>query len=245
MQLLNNKTVASGIRAGAKRPARVSAVVCRASSETVDRRSIIGTLAGGVALLGAAPAFAEYGDGANIFGKTTNKSGFVPYSGDNFSVLLPSKWNPSKEREFPDIVLRYEDNFDAVNNFLVISKPSDKTSIEGYGSPEQFLEQVSFLLGRQAYSGETVSEGGFAPNRVSAASLLDVTTSKDKKGRSAYLFNILTRTADGDEGGRHQLIKATVANGKLWIVKTQAGDKRWFKGTKKECVGIIDSFTVA
>lgn len=51
--------------------------------------------------------------------------------------------------------------------------------------------------------------------------------------------------ADGDEGGRHQLIGATVSNGKLWIIKVQVGDKRWFKGAKKEALGAFNSFTVA
>ena len=35
--------------------------------------------------------------------------------------------------------------------------------------------------------------------------------------------------ADGDEGGRHQLINASVSNGNLYILKCQVGDKRWFK----------------
>jgi hypothetical protein len=33
----------------------------------------------------------------------------------------------------------------------------------------------------------------------------------------------VTRTADGDEGGKHQLITATVNGGKLYICKAQAG----------------------
>ncbi len=44
--------------------------------------------------------------------------------------------------------------------------------------------------------GETRSEGGFAPNRVSAASLLDATTVKDKKGKTYYLIDVLTRTGE-------------------------------------------------
>jgi hypothetical protein len=43
---------------------------------------------------------AAYGDAANVFGRVTNKSGFVPYAGEGFAVLLPSKWNPSKEKDF-------------------------------------------------------------------------------------------------------------------------------------------------
>jgi hypothetical protein len=51
--------------------------------------------------------------------------------------------------------------------------------------------------------------------------------------------------ADGDEGGRHQLVSATVSGGKLWICKIQVGDKRWFKGVKNEAFGTFNSFTVA
>lgn len=32
--------------------------------------------------------------------------GFVPYSGEGFALLLPSKYNPSKEKEFPGTELR-------------------------------------------------------------------------------------------------------------------------------------------
>jgi photosystem II oxygen-evolving enhancer protein 2 len=53
------------------------------------------------------------------------------------------------------------------------------------------------------------------------------------------------RAADGDEGGRHQLISAAVSNGKLYILKVQIGDKRWFKGAKNDAIGALNSFTVA
>lgn len=43
-------------------------------------------------------------------------------------------------------------------------------------------------------AGETQSEGGFAPNRVSAASILDINTTTDKKGKEYYTYEILTRT---------------------------------------------------
>ena len=43
-------------------------------------------------------------------------------------------------------------------------------------------------------------------------------------------YELLTRTADGNEGGRHHLLTAAVGNGNLYICKVQIGDKRWFKG---------------
>jgi hypothetical protein len=90
-----------------------------------------------------------------------------------------------------------------------------------------------------------MSEGGFAPDRVSSASVLDVESTTDKKGKTVYRFNILGRTADGDEGGRHQLISATDSGNTLYILKIQVGDKRWFKGVKKEAEGVFNSFIVA
>merc|ERR1712078_858340 len=190
-------------------------------------------------------ATATYGDSANVFGKITNKSGFVAFAGDGFSLLLPSKWNPSKEKDFPSVALRYEDNFDAVNNLVVIKEKTDKSRIDDFGTPEQFLNSFSFLLGQHSYAGKTISEGGFAPDRVSAASVLDLESTTDKKGKTFYRYNILSRTADGDEGGRHQLVSATVSGNILYILKIQVGDTRWFKGVRKEAEGVFNSFIVA
>merc|ERR1712014_233794 len=216
-----------------------------AKGDNSSRRSILTAIVSTSLLLKTAPSFSSFGDSANVFGKTTNKSGFLAYAGEGFSLLLPSKWNPSKEKDFPDVALRYEDNFDAVNNLVVIKENTSKSKIEDFGTPEQFLSSFSFLLGKQSYAGKTISEGGFAPDRVSAASVLDIESTTDKKGKTFYRFNILSRTADGDEGGRHQLISATISNNILYILKVQIGDKRWFKGAKKEAEGALNSFIVA
>merc|ERR1711977_597866 len=219
--------------------------VVKAIGENKSRRALLSAVSVASLILCSCPSFAAYGDSANVFGKVTNKSGFLAYAGEGFSLLLPSKWNPSKERDFPDVALRYEDNFDAVNNLVVIKEKTTKSRIEDFGSPEQFLNSFSFLLGKQSYAGKTISEGGFAPDRVSAASVLDIESTTDKKGKTFYRFNILSRTADGDEGGRHQLISATISNNILYILKVQIGDKRWFKGAKKEAEGALNSFIVA
>lgn len=49
---------------------------------------------------------------------------------------------------------RYEDNFDAVNNLFVLIQTTDKQNIKDFGDTEKFLQQISYLLGKQAYSGE-------------------------------------------------------------------------------------------
>jgi len=171
-------------------------------------------------------------------------AGFVPYAGDGFAFLLPSKYNPSKERPFPNTDCYFEDNFDQVTNISVIVEKAEKGSIDAYGKPEQFLEKLGYLLGVQSYAGQTRSEGGFAANKVSTAAVLDVYT-RENKGKTYYQYEILTRTADGDEGGRHQLITATVSDGNLYIMKLQSGDKRWFKGQERDLRTAMNSFTVA
>lgn len=63
-------------------------------------------------------------------------------------------------------------------------------------------------------------------------------------GKKYYAVSVLTRTADGNEGGKHQLITAAISNGKLYICKTQSGDKRWFKGARKFVESTASSFNV-
>ncbi|GMH25096.1 hypothetical protein Nepgr_026939 [Nepenthes gracilis] len=189
-------------------------------------------------------ADAAYGEAANVFGKPKTNTDFLPYNGDGFKLSIPSKWNPSKEVEFPGQVLKYEDNFDSNSNVTVIVTPTDKKSITDFGSPVEFLSEVNYLLGRQTYNGKTDSEGGFGPDEVATANILESGT-PEIGGKKYYSVSVLTRTADGDEGGKHQLITATVKDGKLYICKAQAGDKRWFKGARRFVESTASSFSVA
>ncbi|KAG8364522.1 hypothetical protein BUALT_Bualt18G0005900 [Buddleja alternifolia] len=230
-------------------------VICRAQkaeaqevdggSAVVSRRLAF-TLLIGAAAVGSrvSPADAAYGESANIFGKPKTNTEFKPYNGDGFKLSVPSKWNPSNEVEFPGQVLRFEDNFDATSNLSVMVTPTDKKSITDFGSPEDFLSKVDYLLGKQAYFGKTDSEGGFDSGAVATANILETATPV-VGGAQYYFLSVLTRTADGDEGGKHQLISATVKDGKLYICKAQAGDKRWFKGAKKFVESAATSFSVA
>ncbi|KAB2085452.1 Oxygen-evolving enhancer 2-1, chloroplastic [Gossypium arboreum] len=225
-------------------------VVCKAQKQEDDgslvSRRLALTVLIGAAAVGSkvSPADAAYGEAANVFGKPKTDTDFMPYSGDGFKLSIPSKWNPSKEVEFPGQVLRYEDNFDTTSNLSVMITPTDKKSITDYGSPEEFLSSVDYLLGKQAYFGKTDAEGGFDSGAVATANILE-SSSSTVGGKPYYFLSVLTRTADGDEGGKHQLITATVNNGKLYICKAQAGDKRWFKGARKFVESAASSFSVA
>uniref|UniRef100_A0A0F7H008 23 kDa subunit of oxygen evolving system of photosystem II n=1 Tax=Monsonia emarginata TaxID=28966 RepID=A0A0F7H008_9ROSI len=237
---------------------RPSQVVCKAQKQqqqqqavqveedgSVSRRLALTALIGAAALGSkVSPADAAYGEAANVFGKPKTNTDFYPYVGQGFKLLIPSKWNPSKEVEYPGQVLRYEDNFDVTSNVIVTVTPTDKKSITDYGSPEEFLTQVDYLLGKQAYFGSTDSEGGFDTGIVASANVLDTATPVIG-GKQYYYVSVLTRTADGDEGGKHQIVTATVSDGKLYLCKAQAGDKRWFKGARKFVEDTASSFSVA
>ncbi|XVF60722.1 hypothetical protein PTKIN_Ptkin08bG0071000 [Pterospermum kingtungense] len=228
-------------------------LVCRAQKQAVqeDDGSLVSRRLAVTVLIGAAavaskvsPADAAYGEAANVFGKPRTNTDFIPYNGDGFKLSIPSKWNPSKEVEYPGQVLRYEDNFDSTSNVAVMVTPTDKKSVTDYGSPEEFLSKVDYLLGKQAYFGSTDAEGGFDSNAVATANILETSTPL-VGGKQYYFLSVLTRTADGDEGGKHQLITASVNDGKLYICKAQAGDKRWFKGARKFVESASSSFSLA
>ncbi|VAH46150.1 unnamed protein product [Triticum turgidum subsp. durum] len=219
--------------AASARPApavgRTQLFVCKAQKNdeaapdaavVTSRRAALSLLAGAAAVaVKVSPAAAAYGEAANVFGKAKKNTDFVAYSGEGFKLMIPAKWNPSKEREFPGQVLRYEDNFDATSNLSVIINPTTKKTITDY-------------------------EGGFESDAVATANVLE-SSAPVVDGKQYYSITVLTRTADGDEGGKHQLITATVADGKLYVCKAQAGDKRWFKGAKKFVENAAGSFSVA
>ncbi|KAJ3670029.1 hypothetical protein LUZ60_010353 [Juncus effusus] len=230
--------------------AKPSQLICRAQKQeddvAVSRRSALTALVGVAAIsaIKVSPADAAYGEAANVFGKPKTNTEFFPYNGEGFKLLIPSKWNKSKEVEFPGQVLKYEDNFDVTSNVVVLVQPTSKKTITEYGSPEELLAQVDYLLGKQAYFGSTDSEGGFETGAVATANILESSTS-EVGGKTYYTISVLTRTADGDEGGKHHVITATVSDGKLYLCKAQAGDKRWFKGAKKFVENTSSSFNVA
>ena len=89
---------------------------------------------------------------------------------------------------------RYEDNGDAVNNVVIISRKTEKGSVKDFGNVDEFLAANSYLFGEQTFKGNTSSEGGFKKNKTSAASILDVQQGQDKKGKDYYKYELLVRS---------------------------------------------------
>lgn len=237
----------SQLKACAKVAPAQKCLTIKASSDKVEmttRRNAVGAFVAGGMALSAKPSLAAYGESANVFGGATNTSGFYSYAGDGFALLVPAKFGPSKEREFPGTQARWESNFRVADSIVVTVNPTSKSSVKDFGSPEEFISQISNMLGTNSWEGASKSEGGFAANTVSAVALLD-TKVNEKKGKTYYEIEMLARTADGDEGGRHQLFSATVSGGQLYVVKVQSGDKSWFKGGEQPSREVIKSFLAA
>jgi len=210
---------------------------------TTGRREALMT---GVAAAGlaAGPAMAAYGEGANIFGKPKASEQFRDVDGEGYSFVIPGKYNTSKEIEAPGQAGRWEDNGDAVNYTAVFVLPNGKNSVTDLGGLDEVRNSIiTPLLGKQSFEGISLSEGGFAPGRFSSAAILDQ-SEETKNGKTYYYYEILTRTADNNEGGRHQLFAVGASGGKTVVLKGQAGDKRWFKGADKGVRASIASFKV-
>lgn len=223
---------------------RRTCVVARAEKQEVNRRTAL-SLAGLALLSASQPSEAKRVADIDlpVFGKD-NKTvlKFIPYEGKGFELQIPAEWEPSKEVETDGQLLRYEDHFDAVTNLVIYKIPTSKGSITDY-SLEGFLgEQSRKLFGVQAFSGATDAEGGFKSGKVSAVSLMETDQGQMKNGKPYYFYEVLCRTADGDEGGRHSYIKATIKDGSLVVIKCQAGDKRWIRGQRKNCLSAVQSF---
>lgn len=149
------------------------------------------------------------------------------------------------QRAFPGTVVTYQDLGDFTNQISVIAVPTPAASVKDLGTPEQTLDALKYVLGDStAFTGSTRSEGGFQADKIAKASILEI--KEYEKGGKAYLqFHVLTRTADGDEGGRHNLITVAVSTaGLLTLQHVVVGDKRWFKGASVGAQGSADSFTV-
>eukprot|EP00245_Coleochaete_scutata_P007163 TRINITY_DN22268_c0_g1_i1.p1 TRINITY_DN22268_c0_g1~~TRINITY_DN22268_c0_g1_i1.p1 ORF type:complete len:271 (+),score=74.27 TRINITY_DN22268_c0_g1_i1:125-937(+) len=219
-------------------------VTCSVDAPLSRRDAILlGAVTAAGLLIADKPASAAYGQQANVFGKQTPNSGYLPITGDGFALNVPAKWNPSKERDFGAVALRWEDNFDAGSHVVVLKQKTDKSSIDQYGTPEAFAQDNAYLLGEQVWEKNS-TEGGFGKNKVQKANFLETAAEKDSAGNTYYKYEILTQTADGTEGGRHVLVTAAVKNGNLYIAKATAGDKRWFKGTERLVRDVASSFRV-
>lgn len=56
-------------------------------------------------------------------------------------------------RDVMSFVCRYEDDSDSISNLTVLVNQTDKSSISSFGSPNQFLNEIKFLMGEQTFQG--------------------------------------------------------------------------------------------
>jgi hypothetical protein len=80
-----------------------------------------------------------------VFGKVTNQTGFVPYAGEGFALLLPSKWNPSKETDLEGLQLRSASHLhstqqqQAANCIRQTAQPTTRSTAGGVFAPDSCI----------------------------------------------------------------------------------------------------------
>lgn len=235
--LMGSKVAVQGAQVAAARPvgrkARAAAAVC--SAETPVEMSRRGALAGAVGAaalaLKAAPAEAAYGQAANVFKASQEKrsTDYSAYITDGYVVQIPQRgYNPSPEgylSEWPGIDIRWED-FNATDYANV-------TVTEYKGGELPSVQNLSDLgmLGEASWDGEgEYATVDFITPGSTAISAVNVLDAFDKKidGTSYKVYELLSRTVDGSQGGRHHLISTAKAkDGKVYVCKYTCGDKHW------------------
>merc|ERR1712216_880051 len=109
---------------------------------------------------------------------------------------MGSPMNPSKKEPYPNVELRYEDNFDLVSVVEVVANPTTKSSMKDFGSVSDFLKtmQEDGFFGEQTWYGSTKSEGGFTANTVSVVNVISLDKT-EKDGKEYYKYHLLAGAA--------------------------------------------------
>lgn len=214
---------------------RCAPLAAQDAAGDVSRRSISTVLPAALAasvvpsLLATPPsAQAAYGQSANVFKKSkeTTQGDYKEYTTDAYSILIPQRgFNPMPEStlgEWPGMEFKWED-FDATDYANVTV-----TVMEGSSLPKP--EDLKFMLGQSTWEGfgeySTVNYADKGSSDLSAGNVLDAKV-LNQDGTDYAIYELLTRTVDGSQGGRHHLMSCAVKGGKVYIAKFTCGDKHW------------------
>lgn len=237
------------VKASAKAPRAAAAAPVRMSAEQpMDRRAALAAAAGAFALSRAQPAEAAYGQSANVFKKSQEKKStdYSAYIADNYVVQIPQRgYNPSPQglmAEWSGVLIRWEDfnATDYANVTVTEYKKADLPSVEDIASLGMLGEATWDGFGE--FSGiDFTTEKSRA---INAVNVLDA-FNKDVNGTKYVVYELLSRTVDGSQGGRHHLISAAKAkDGKVYICKYTCGDKHWAVN-RPTAFAVRDTFIVA
>eukprot|EP00793_Prasinoderma_coloniale_P003596 PRCOL_00002970-RA len=167
---------------------------------------------------GAQPASAAYGQSANVFKKSREnlEGDYALYTADDYSILIPQRgFNPSPNEylaEWPGVDVRWEDY--GTTDFANVTV----TVLNGEKLPKP--SDLQFMLGESTWDGygefSTVNFTDPTSADLFAVNVLD-SEEKTIDGKKYAVYELLTRTVDGSQGGRHHFISASTQGGKTYI----------------------------
>lgn len=202
----------------------------------------------------AGAAGGEYGTKAPInilkpdgkFQKTKGQGSFVPVvEPGEYAAQIPAQYASTPERDLPGTVAKFTRGYGESVSIIQLAGKGKK-SVGEYGSLDAFVgSQVEKALGEQVVkvTGNTKVGDNFSDSR---AFVLGAEEFTDAEGTLYYRYEILTQTADGDEGGKRNYISAAVSptSGKLYALVFQQSEKKWFKEFGKTAKATWEAFRV-
>jgi len=164
----------------------------------------------------------------------TEYTDYQTYQGDGYSIELPQRgYNPTRPgglAQYPNADVMWED---------AQSTDVATVSVSVFdGKPVPSAKELVTLgfMGTDAWdcsiedncanaTGTFQSEQGFSTPSGSAH--LVATGKQTDNGVEYVTYDVLTRYADGSQGGRHHLFKIASKGGKLYVAQFVGGEKHW------------------
>jgi len=194
---------------------------------------IIGGDSSGKAIPGFGDKRPGYGEAGRVFApsKETIDTDYQTYSGNGYTIELPMRgFNPVP----PGLLARY-DNVDVMwDDWQSTDYATISVSVVD-GSGKDSLQDLQYLFGKDAWKcGDSNScndryleEQGFTSGS-SVGHIMRV-DKESKNGVTYNIYDVLTRYADGSQGGRWHMISAASKGGKTYVAHFVAGEKHWTK----------------
>ena len=210
--------------------------------------------AGAAAAPEARAAGGEFGNKAPInilkpdkkYLSTKGDGSFIPVvEAGEYAAQIPAQYAGTPERDLPGMVAKFTRGYGESVSIVQLGGKG-KRSVSDYGSLDDFVgKELENVFGQQVskVTGNAKVGDNFSDSR---AFILDAAEFTDADGTLYYRYEILTQTADGDEGGKRNYVSAAVGptSGKLYALIFQQSEKKWVKEFGKTAKATWEAFRV-
>jgi len=186
------------------------------------------------------------GEAARVFAPSKEKkeTDFQVYYGSGYTINLPMRgFNPSPPGMlglYPSIDVMWQDYQTTDIAQVSVQVIDSGNKVELGDMPYLFGKDVWDCSNNQC-NERYLEEQGFTTGSSVGSLMKSESTSVD--GVTYKVYDVLTRYADGGEGGRWHLIKAASKDGKTYVMQFLGGEKHWTRN-KSIAESTRDSFKI-